>query len=87
MLQQLLTDAPESVRWPESLQSAVGTRGFAGEVQAVLARAREKGLEPDQLTALGAEHGLPELEAAGWFLGQYLDVLDHRVGGGRSPAV
>ena len=31
VLQQLLTDAPESVRWPEGLRHAVGTRGFAGE--------------------------------------------------------
>ena len=29
VLQQLLTDAPESVRWPDGLRRAVGTRGFA----------------------------------------------------------
>src|SRR3954451_22536314 len=49
ILQELLTNAPESVVWPESLSAAVGTRGFAREVQAVLARAREKGLDPDGL--------------------------------------
>ena len=78
VLQQLLTDAPESVRWPEGLRHAVGTRGFAGEVHAVLARAREKGLDGEELRRLGAESGRAELVAAGWFLDQYLDVLDSR---------
>ncbi|MFA6298594.1 MAG: ATP-dependent DNA helicase [Nocardioides sp.] len=78
VLQELLTDAPESVRWPDSLHRAVGTRGFAVEVQAVLSRAREKGLEGDDLVALGREHDLPEYVAAGIFLEQYLTVLDSR---------
>ena len=46
VLQELLTDAPESIRWPEPLRAAVGTRGFAREVHAVIARARERGLDP-----------------------------------------
>ena len=75
VLQELLTDNPESVRWPESLRAAVGTRGFAREVHAVLSRARERGLDPDQLVALGRAEQIPEFEAAGLFLGQYLDVL------------
>jgi len=75
VLQELLTDNPESVRWPDSLRAAVGTRGFAREVHAVLARARERGLDPDDLVALGRAEGVPEFEAAGLFLGQYLDVL------------
>jgi superfamily I DNA/RNA helicase/RecB family exonuclease len=75
VLQELLTDAPESVRWPDALRAAVGTRGFAREVQAVIARARERGLDPDQLVELGRREGVLELEAAGHFLGQYLDVL------------
>ena len=33
VLRELLTDAPESVRWPDSLRGALGTRGFAHEVQ------------------------------------------------------
>ena len=53
MLQELLTDSPESVRWPDALRRAVGTRGFAREVQAVLARAREKGLDGPTLQPLG----------------------------------
>ena len=75
VLQELLTDNPESVRWPEGLRAAVGTRGFASEVQAVLSRARERGLDPDQLVALGRAEGIEEFVAAGHFLGQYLDVL------------
>src|SRR6478735_8387869 len=78
ILQELLTDAPESVTWPPALRRAVGTRGFAREVHAVLARAREKGLGPDELTKLGQEEGVEAYAAAGLFLGQYLDVLDSR---------
>ncbi|WP_338144291.1 ATP-dependent DNA helicase [Nocardioides turkmenicus] len=75
VLQELLADHPESVRWPERFRMAVGTRGFAREVQTVTARARERGLDPDQLVALGRDEGIEEFVAAGWFLEQYLDVL------------
>jgi superfamily I DNA/RNA helicase/RecB family exonuclease len=78
VLRELLQDHPESVRWPEGLQRALGTRGFAREVHAVLSRAREKGLDGDALLQLGEEHGLPELVAAGRFLEQYLTILDER---------
>ena len=77
VLRELLSDAPESVRWPESLHRALGTHGFVREVQAVLSRAREKQLDGAQLRALGEEHGLPEFVAAGRFLDQYLTVLDN----------
>ena len=60
------------MRWPDSLRRALGTRGFAHEVQAVLGRAREKGLDGEALRALGEEHDLPEYVAAGLFLEQYL---------------
>ena len=76
VLRELLTDNPESVSWPESLGRALGTRGFAREVQAVLGRAREKGLDGAELVALGLEHDLPEFVAAGRFLDQYLTILD-----------
>ncbi len=75
VLQELLTDNPESIRWPEALRGAVGTRGFAREVHTVLSRARERGLDPDQLIALGEREQITEFVAAGHFLGQYLDVL------------
>jgi superfamily I DNA/RNA helicase/RecB family exonuclease len=72
---ELLQDNPESVQWPDSLRAALGTRGFATEVAAVLARAREHGLDPEQLCALGKAEGQDELIAAGLFMQQYLDVL------------
>ncbi len=76
VLRELLTDHPESVRWPESLGRALGTRGFAREVNAVLSRAREKGHDGAELRLLGEQHHAPELIAAGLFLDQYLDTLD-----------
>jgi superfamily I DNA/RNA helicase/RecB family exonuclease len=75
VLHALLTDAPESVRWPDGLRAAVGTRGFAAEVQSVLARARERGLDPADLRDLGRREGVPEFEVAGLFMQQYLQVL------------
>lgn len=75
VLQELLTHNPESIRWPDALKAAVGTRGFAREVHAVLSRARERGLDPADLVDLGRSEGVPEFEAAGLFLSQYLDVL------------
>ena len=72
---ELLTDAPEAVRWPEAFQPAVGTRGFAREVHALMAHARERGLDPEDLVRVGREAGMPELEAAGAFMQQYLDVM------------
>ncbi|MFC6287475.1 ATP-dependent helicase [Nocardioides sp. GCM10027113] len=76
VLRELLHDHPEAVTWPDSLARALGTRGFAREVHAVLSRAREKGLDGGALRALGEEEGLPELVAAGVFLDQYLTNLD-----------
>ncbi len=76
VLAELLAHSAESVRWPESLRRALGTRGFAREVHDVLARAREKGLDGLGLRTLGVAHELPEFEAAGYFMDHYLDVLD-----------
>ncbi|GAB3257672.1 ATP-dependent helicase [Nocardioides dilutus] len=78
VLRELLQDHPESVRWPDRLKAALGTRGFAREVHAVLSRAREKGLDGDELRRLGEEHDVPEFVAAGLFLEQYLTILDER---------
>ncbi|MCW2857696.1 MAG: ATP-dependent helicase [Marmoricola sp.] len=78
VIAELLHDSPESVTWPDSLRIAAGTRGFAREVGAVLARAREKGLDEHALTRLGREHGIEEFVAAGWFLDQYLANLDQQ---------
>ncbi len=76
VLAELLAETPESVRWPDSLRAALRTRGFAAEVQSVLARAREKGLDAAALTELGRHEDQPAYAAAGLFLDQYLTVLD-----------
>ncbi len=76
ILRELLTNSPESVRWPDGLGRALGTRGFAREVHDVLARAREKGLDGAELRQLGEQAGEPAYVAAGLFLDQYLDNLD-----------
>jgi superfamily I DNA/RNA helicase/RecB family exonuclease len=76
ILQRLLTDEAESVRWPDSLAAALRTRGFAREVQAVLARAQEKGLGYQGLHRLGVEEHRPELVAAAALMQQYVDVVD-----------
>lgn len=76
VLRELLADHPESVQWPDRFRQAMSTRGFAREVHAVLARAREKGLEGEDLRALGEAEGIDEYVAAGLFLEQYLDSLD-----------
>ena len=44
----------------------------------MLSRAREKGLDGEELQRLGEANGLPEFVAAGAFLEQYLTVLDGR---------
>ncbi|MGN6161546.1 MAG: ATP-dependent helicase [Marmoricola sp.] len=76
VLRELLEDRPEAVTWPAAFRRALGTRGFAREVHDVLARAREKGLDPAQLVQLGATHDVPEFVAAGRFMEQYLTNLD-----------
>lgn len=78
LVADLLT-GEQAVPWPEELQAAVGTRGFAREVAAVLARARERGLDPVDLVLRAQEAGGrlgPAYVAAGRFLAVYQDVLD-----------
>ena len=75
LIQELLT-GPESLTWPEPLRAAVRTRGFAAEVQAVLARAREKGLDPVDLAELGRSSGEDAYVVAASFMQRYLVVLD-----------
>src|SRR5919107_2857669 len=76
VVRELLRRTPESVRWPEEFDRALETRGFAREVQMVLSRAREKGLEADELVALGESEDMPAYVAAGLFLQSYLVNLD-----------
>ena len=63
-------------RWPEQFRSALRTRGFARQVRGALARARQLGLDPEDVAEFGATAGLPEWQALGEFFAEYLDVLD-----------
>ena len=65
-----------TVAWPPQLQVCLGTRGFAEEVRAVIARARQAGLEPADLAELGMRTGRADWPAVANFLAEYLDVLD-----------
>lgn len=62
--------------WPAELEAAVGTRAFAQQVRAVLARARQLGLDPEDVSAAGAAAGEPAWGALGEFMGEYLTILD-----------
>ena len=78
MVRELLRHSRETRNavWPASLQQALGTKGFAREVHAVLSRARELGLDPDDLARIGARSDRPEWTAAAAFMREYLQVLD-----------
>lgn len=74
-LRELLAGADSST-WPGSVRLALPTRGFASQMRALLARARQLGLDPADLCAIGQRHNRAELVAAGQFFAEYLDVLD-----------
>jgi superfamily I DNA/RNA helicase/RecB family exonuclease len=63
-------------QWPDSLARAFPTRAFASEVRAVLARARQLGMDPDGVAAAGQATGREEWVSVGAFFDEYLDVLD-----------
>ncbi len=67
-----------SLAWPPELTEALGTRGLAAEVRALVAKARSVGLDPEDLAAVAANaQGVgPVWRAIGEFFGEYLDVLD-----------
>ena len=66
----------QRVTWPDSLDRAFGTRAFASEVRSVVAKARQLGMDPEDITTAGADAGRPEWVAIGEFFEEYLDVLD-----------
>ena len=76
-LRELLRGSVDLGRqWPSTLRAALTTRGLAEEVRALLSRAREVGLDPDQLATLAAREGREDWAAMAGFFGEYLDVLD-----------
>jgi superfamily I DNA/RNA helicase/RecB family exonuclease len=66
----------QRAQWPESLARAFPTRAFASEVRAVLAKARQLGMDPDDIVAAGEATGREEWVSLGAFFDEYLDVLD-----------
>lgn len=66
----------EADRWPATLEAALPTRGFTAELRQVLVRARQLGMDPEDLTELGREVDRPEWAAAGEFFEEYLELLD-----------
>ncbi len=69
-------DVSTAIGWPRGLYPALRTRGMARELQAVLARARVLGLDPEQLAAIGRRDGQPAWVAAAEFFADYLEVFD-----------
>ncbi|HEV3173505.1 MAG TPA: ATP-dependent DNA helicase [Actinocrinis sp.] len=64
--------------WPEALRAALGTRGFAEELRAVLSRARDIGLHPEDLAEFAERARRADWRAAARFFAEYLDVADAR---------
>jgi superfamily I DNA/RNA helicase/RecB family exonuclease len=77
-VREILAGSPETGRadWPESLAAAFPTRGFAAEVRAVLAKARQLGMDPEDVIDAGEAAGRAEWVSVGQFFDEYLDVLD-----------
>ncbi|MGC5256408.1 ATP-dependent helicase [Gordonia sp. DT218] len=57
--------------WPDRLRPALGTDGFAQALRDLMMRAAERGVGPEELSALGRRHRRPEWVAAGRAYGQY----------------
>lgn len=62
--------------WPESVRAAIATMAFSQELRTGMARARQQGLDPDDLVRLGRRTGREEWVSMGLFFENYLDVLD-----------
>ncbi|MFT4215695.1 MAG: ATP-dependent DNA helicase [Micropruina sp.] len=63
--------------WPSEIHQAVGTRAFARQVRAVIARVRQLGLDPEDVVDAGLAAGRDEWVSVGNFFAEYLDILDH----------
>jgi len=64
-----------TIAWPQDLQEAIATEGFAAEVRALVARMRERDITPARLRALAAEHARPEWNAVADIAEQEEDVM------------
>ncbi len=79
-LRELLAGGRETglVDWPASLRPALRTRGLAGELRGLLARARSLSFDPPDLVAAGLSAERPEWVAAGRFFAESLEVFDQQ---------
>ncbi|HET9650315.1 MAG TPA: ATP-dependent DNA helicase [Microlunatus sp.] len=77
-VREVLAGSPETGRadWPQTVAAAFGTRAFAAEVRAVIAKARQLGMDPEDVVEAGLVAGRPEWVSVGQFFDEYLDVLD-----------
>ena len=62
--------------WPESIRQALGTRGFAEELQSFMAAAATQGLDPTALADLAREGGRPEWARVAEAIEEYHQVID-----------
>ena len=61
--------------WPEDLHAALTTNGFARELRDLILRASERGIDADQLAALGKTEGEKYWFAAAQFWKRYLNSM------------
>ena len=78
-LRELIEGSRELGRpdWPAELDVCLRTRGFAEEVEALLARVRAVGLDPAGLAELAARAHRPDWAALALFYTDYLDNLGY----------
>ena len=79
-------DGVPRLPWPDSLDLALGTRGFRQEIRQLFDRVIEYGISADELRGLGGRHGRPDWEAAADLYEEYRDVLDLRMPESFDPA-
>jgi len=61
--------------WPEDLHKALTTNGFARELRDLILRASERGIDADELAALGKQEGEKYWEAAAAFWKRYTNSM------------
>lgn len=89
VLRELLAgheDSGTGPAWPAHLTPARATRGFRAQLRDLLMRAVERGLEPDDLRGLAADHERPEWACAADVLEEYDQVTALSDPGSYDPA-
>ncbi len=61
--------------WPEDLHKALTTNGFARELRDLILRASERGIDADELAALGKQEGEKYWQAAAAFWKRYVNSM------------